>query len=173
MGLGSNVRVVLPDLPWIEAGLAVYGLHEVRDHKALSAWLKSEGRTLGSPAKLPWCGDYVDTAIALALPSEPRPGKLGENPYWALNWEFFGKPSPECFGAVAAFKRPGGGHVGFLVGQDATSYRVLGGNQGDAVSYTWILKTRCKHIRWPATYKNPAVPLPRMTRDGALSQNEA
>ena len=71
------------------------------------------------------------------------------------------------------FKRPGGGHVGFLVGQDATRYRVLGGNQSDAVTETWIEKARCVAIRWPAGVALPKPGLPTIRAAGATSSNEA
>jgi uncharacterized protein (TIGR02594 family) len=160
-------------IPWITEFEKVMGWHEVRDHDRLAKWLRSDGVTLGDPAKLPWCGDAVDTALHLALPNEPRPGDLGKNPYWALNWMYLGSECRPCFGAIAAFKRPSGGHVGILVGQSATEYRVLGGNQSDAIGYTWIAKTRCEAVRWPSTFKNPNTPLSLMRRDGAISTNEA
>ncbi len=164
----------MTDLPWMIEARKVMGLHEVRDNAALSKWLKSEGKTLGNPAKLPWCGDFVDTAIALSLPTEPRPGPLGQNPYWALNWLHFGKPCGEVYGAVVAFKRPGGGHVGFLVGQDKTRYFVLGGNQGDTVSITPILKSRAQGFRWPSTFKGKmGGPLKTMSSTEKSSENEA
>lgn len=154
----------LPKFPWIEALMQVYGLHEVTDKEKLSKWLRSDGKYLGDPSQLPWCGDAVDTAMGIGLPKEGRPGDLGKNPYWALNWGFFGVASAPFYGAVAAFKRPEGGHVGFLVGQSDTEYQVFGGNQGDKVKYTWIEKSRCKFIRWPSTYENPRVMLPRNPR---------
>jgi uncharacterized protein (TIGR02594 family) len=158
---------------WIVEAEKVFGLHEVRDNAKLRAWLKSDGPTLGDPKVLPWCGDFVDTAIDLALPNEPRPGKLGENPYWALNWLEFGKKVDPCLYAVAAFVRPGGGHVGFLVGQDASRYYVLGGNQANPVTIVPIDKTRFRGARWPSTVGGSGVPLPRMTSKMAASRNEA
>ena len=163
----------LPSLPWIAETAKVLGLHEIRDKARLAAWLKSDGKTLGSPDKLPWCGDLVDTAIARALPKEPRPGVLGENPYYALNWGQLGTACPPCYGAVVTFKRPGGGHVGFLVGEDAEFFLVRGGNQGNTVSDTWIAKRRAQAVRWPRTYPNPRVPLPKLNRTGKVSTNEA
>ena len=160
--------------PWVVEGLKVLGLHEVRDNAALRQWLKSDGPTLGDPKALPWCGDYVDTCIDLALPDEPRPGKLGENPYWALNWGLLGIKVAPCLDAVVSFKRPSGGHVGFLAGEDATHFYVLGGNQGDTVSYTWIEKSRMRAIRWPSTaLRLPRKPLPILKRTGAVSTNES
>lgn len=163
----------MKDIPWINELNAVFGWHEVRDHARLSKWLRSDGKTLGDPAKLPWCGDAADTALFRALPKEPRPGDLGKNPYWALNWMYLGVGCQPCVGAFAAFKRPGGGHIGVLVGQDATHYQVLGGNQGDTISRTWIAKDRCKAVRWPSTYPNPKIPLPVIKRTSAVSVNEA
>lgn len=159
--------------PWIVEAEAVMGLHEINDKTKLSAWLKSDGKTLGDPSKLPWCGDFVDTAIHRALPKEPRPGKLGENLYWALNWEHFGVPVEPSLYAIAYFVRPGGGHVGFLVGEDDKNYRVLGGNQGNTVSVVSIEKSRLKGTRWPSTYTTKPSKLPRMTLKGLVSKNEA
>lgn len=161
------------DLPWMIEAKKVIGLHEKRDHAALAKWLKSDGKTLGDPSKLPWCGDFVDTAIELALPDEPRPGPLGENPYWALNWLHFGKACLPAYGAIVAFERPGGGHVGFLFGQDKTRFFVLGGNQGDTVSVTPIDRGRARGYRWPSTYSGRPGKLPEMKSGAASSKNEA
>lgn len=161
------------DIPWLIELNKVFGLHETRDKVKLSTWLKSDGATLGDPTKLPWCGDGVDTALELALPNEPRPGDLGKNPYWALNWLYLGKECLSCYGAIVVFKRPSGGHVGFVIGTSADAYLVYGCNQSDSVGLTWISKGRCKGIRWPSTYKNPNIPLPVLSRQQTLSQNES
>ncbi|MEG8056929.1 hypothetical protein QP150_09490 [Sphingomonas sp. 22L2VL55-3] len=50
----------------------------------------------------------------------------------------------------AGVRASGGGHVGFYVGEDATAYHVLGGNQGDTVSVARIAKDRCIARRWPS-----------------------
>lgn len=163
------------DLPWLKDVQKVMGLHEVRNQKELSAYLRSDGATLGNPAKMPWCGDLVSTAIKNVLPDELRPGALGVNPYWALNWNEFGVECGEHYGAIVTFKRPGGGHVGFLVGisTDGLLYRVRGGNQSNMVCDTWIEKTRCRGKRWPKTYGNPRLKLPVLTKKGSVSTNEA
>lgn len=162
----------LPKIPWVAEFEAVLGWHEVRDKERLSKWLRSDGRTLGDPTKLPWCGDAMDTALARALPDEPRPGDLGRNPYWALNWAWLGVSCLPCYGAIAAFKRPSGGHVGVLIGTAKDHYLVMGGNQGDSVSKVWIAKDRCKEIRWPSTAPNPQASLPKF-KQGPVSENEA
>lgn len=162
------------DAPWMAEAKRVLGRHEVRDNGWLRGWLRSDGKTLGDPAKLPWCGDFVETCIRLALPVEPFPGALGQNPYWARNWLRLGEAITPCTGAVLVFARGSGGHVGFAVGQDADAFHVLGGNQSNAATVARIAKSRLLGARWPVSFPRPANPtLPRMTRDGKLSTNEA
>lgn len=151
------------ELPWIIEGKTVWGLHEVRDNAKLRTWLRSDGKTLGDPAALPWCGDYVETAIKNSLPNEPFTGAVGKNPYWARNWLKFGMSVDPCYGAVIVFSRGKGGHVGFVVGEDNTDYYVLGGNQSDSVNIVRISKQRFLGCTWPTTHPNPNRPLPRMT----------
>ena len=91
------------DLPWIVEGKKVWGLHETTNNAELTAWLKSDGKRLGNPAKLPWCGDYTETAIKNSLPNEPFVGPLGENPYWARNWLKFGF---DGFAGIIIFSAP-------------------------------------------------------------------
>lgn len=153
------------ELPWIVEGKKIWGLHETRDNAALKAWLRSDGKTLGDPKALPWCGDYVETAIKNSLPNEQFVGEHAKNAYWARNWLQFGAPTTPVYGAVGIFARDGGGHVGFLVGEDATDYYVLGGNQSNAVNITRIAKNRFLGARWPISYKNPNKRLPIMSPD--------
>ena len=143
--------------PWVEEFRKVFGLHEIRDNEALKAWLISDGKTLGNPKMLPWCGDAMATAICRSLPDEKFTGALAENPYWALNWALFGDAIEPCFGAVGVFKRAGGGHVGVLVSQSKDTYHVLGGNQGDSVSLTSVPKSSFVAARWPKTYERPLI----------------
>lgn len=170
-----TAQTALPAIPWVIEFEKVLGWHEVRDRDRLSKWLRSDGKTLGDPSKLPWCGDAMQTALLRALPDEPMPGDLGKNPYWALNWQFLGKKTPPVYGAVGVFKRPSGGHVGVLIGQDETAFLVLGGNQSDAITNgAWIDKKRLVDARWPSSYHNPRFALPTLRRGGAaLSTNEA
>jgi len=151
------------ELPWIAEGKKVFGLHEKHDKAALTAWLRSDGRRLGDTEQLPWCGDFVETAIRNSLPDEQFKGPLAENPYWARNWLHLGYPiTPDYYGAVLVFKRGSGGHVGFAVGQDETDFYVLGGNQSNAVTITRISKSRLLGARWPKSYQGKTKKLPTM-----------
>jgi len=148
------------------------GLHEVADNAELRKWLASDGHALGDPAKLPWCGDFVQTAMKNGLPLEPIP----KEPFWALNWRKFGVPSDPVFGAVASVSRSGGGgHVGFLVGQDATRYYILGGNQANRTSVAPMDKSRFpkEAFRFPATYRPIVNYLPTMTSAEASNITES
>lgn len=151
------------ELPWIEEAKSVLGLHETRDNAALKTWLISDGKTLGDPDALPWCGDFVETCIKRTLPNEILTGTLKENPYWARNWLLLGKKVKPCYGCVIIFERGKGGHVGFLVGEDTTDFYVLGGNQGDTVSVSRISKKRMLGTRWPSSHPMETKKLPVLT----------
>jgi uncharacterized protein (TIGR02594 family) len=162
----------LTKAPWFELALRKKGLHEETNFKELSQFLKSDGRTLGDPRALPWCGDFVETCIAVTLPGEPLP----TNPYLARNWLKFGASVKPTFGSVLVFwrgsKQGTSGHVGFAAGENASSYYVLGGNQSNAVTVAPIAKSRLLGARWPNSAPRPEVHLPKMS-GGVLSINEA
>lgn len=161
-----------PEPPWLVLARRKLGLQEVRDNKKVREFLASDKHALGDPAKLPWCGDFIETCIALTLPKE----RMVVNPYWAANWGKFGVPLAEpAPGAILVLTRQGGGHVCFYVGEEKANHFVLGGNQSNSVSIMKIAKTRVGPggIRWPAS-----VPLPSTGRNVtslkvALSTNEA
>ena len=80
--LGSAAET--PWFPWYAEAERRMGLNENRDKVELSTFLKSDGSSVGDPTKLPWCGDFVETCMALSLPrraitGEPLSGaKLAE-----------------------------------------------------------------------------------------------
>lgn len=171
--------------PWLnELGRHMHW-HEVTDNAALKAWLKSDGATLGDPAKLPWCGDAMQTALRLTLPDEPFPGRLGENPYWARNWVFLGERTTLALGAMVVLTRKNGGHIGSAVGYDPKLRRIRlrGGNQSNSINDTWVEESRVLGLkgpmeadgyRKPITYKKALPPVPIMNAAGqVISTNEA
>lgn len=174
----GKAAVLMPNVapPWHEELLRRKGLHEIRDRSGLMAWLRSDGKTLGDPAKLPWCGDAIQTCLALTLPDEPQP----VNPYLARNWLKLGIPlATPALGCILVFWRgsPAGtsGHVGLYAGEDAQGYlHVLGGNQSDAITLARLGKGRLLGMRWPATYPKPTTGRVLLSADGApISTNEA
>ncbi len=124
------------------------------------------------------CGDLVQTPIRRTLPSEPFPGKVGQNPYLARNWLEFGKECQPGVGAVMVFWRGSRsgiyGHVAFYWGEDDHHYYVLGGNQSNTISVARIARNRFLGARWPVSYEGDCLG-PRRFEDPeiALSVNEA
>ena len=169
-GLPASHPSVSATPPWVAEMLRRKGLHEVNDKTTLVQWLRSDGKTLGDPSKLPWCADAVQTAIALTLPGETLPASLRQNPYWAKNWADFGAPCTLQVGAVVVFSREGGGgHVGFLLGRDpSTGYLVvLGGNQKNSISIAPMNPKNLIGARWPLSYPAPGRPtLPALSATG-------
>jgi uncharacterized protein (TIGR02594 family) len=164
------------ELPWITEAEKVIGHHEVVDSEELRAWLRKDGATLGDPAKLPWCGDFVETAIKLALPKE----KVPANPYLARNWADWGEDATRRYGAVIVFwrgtKKGTQGHVGFATAIDEARglVEVLGGNQGNEVSRAWLGMDRILAWRAPKGWasKMPIIGA-RSSGGAAISTNEA
>ncbi|MEI4473378.1 NlpC/P60 family protein [Frigidibacter sp. MR17.24] len=100
---------------------------------------------------IPWCGLFVAHCIGSTLDRESLPPA----PLGARNWLKFGNACQPTLGAVMVFWRESRssfkGHVGFYGGEDAHSYLILGGNQGDRVSWVKIDKARLLEARWPSS----------------------
>jgi len=154
--------------PWMAEMVRRKGLHEGRDNKELSDWLKA-GKFLGNPAKLPWCGDAVETAIVKTLPGEIVPA----NPFWAQAWKDFGidakGPKVGAIGVIRWSKTAG--HVGIVAAYDEKKKRVLlvGGNQSNAITLTWFALSKFIAFRWPNTF--PVKTYPALT--GAAGSGSA
>ncbi len=108
------------------------GMNERDQNAALSEYLSNGGVNL-DPAVTAWCAGAVNAAIQ-------ETGGKGTNSLAARSFMDWGSPvdNPQK-GDVAVFSRgdpsSGQGHVGFFDGfNDDGTIRVLGGNQGDAVS---------------------------------------
>lgn len=159
----------------IAEGLKLLGTLETpgtRSNPKIIAWADEVGGNIDDAYQtdsIPWCGLFA--AVVCKRAGKPWPN----NALWALSWSAFGVPtSAPGLGDVLVFKREGGGHVGFYVGQDATAYHVLAGNQGDAVTIARILKSRLYAARRPAYTVKPAGVRPYMLAPGGpLSTNEA
>lgn len=162
--------------PWtITKALEEYGTLEVpgkTHNQKIIAWAKEVGGKVEDVYKadeIPWCGLFTAVICQRAEKEVPK------DPLWALNWKKFGLPTSEAgLGDILVFQRPGGGHVGFYVGEDKTAYHVLGGNQSDQVCITRILKSRCVAVRRPKYNNQPAEVKPVwLNASGPISKNEA
>lgn len=167
----------LKTVPWVENLRPYISMQEKRDNRKLSAYLDSDGSTVGDPAKIPWCGDAVQTPLALTLPHEPLPS----NPYYAINWATWGVGVPKGvfpMGAVGVKRRLDahgnliGGHVFFIVGHDAIYVHALGGNQNNSICIARIKKSDLFALRFPKTYPmGPSMPI--TTIDATINATEA
>jgi uncharacterized protein (TIGR02594 family) len=156
---------------WLAIARTLIGQREIPGPKH-NSWIAKGWARLGagwfSNDETPWCGFFVAHCIdAVGLPF-PGKGLFARAKAW-LDW---GKPSKPVLGAVVVFGRAGGGHVGFLVGESASNWYVLGGNQANAVNITPIAKARALGYRWPASLPESSTLLPKMS-GGTVSVNEA
>lgn len=154
--------------------LKLLGIKEVPgqgDNIKILKWAESLGlEKVYRKDDIPWCGLFVAYVCKVA-------GVEGvKDPLWARNWTNFGtKQTVAMLGDILVFVRDGGGHVGFYVGEDNSSYHVLGGNQSDMVCITRIRKERCvgiRRTRWKVA--QPAnVRVIKLAATGAISENES
>lgn len=155
----------------IEA-LKLYGTQEIvgKNHNpVIMQWAKDLNLKQYTSDEIPWCGLFAAVVVKNAGYD------VVKNPLWAANWQHFGEKSETAMlGDVLVFKRDGGGHVGFYVGEDKTCYHVLGGNQSNRVNITRVLKSRLTHIRrCPWAIGQPSnVRVIELSNKGQISTNE-
>lgn len=163
---------------WLAAARAKLGTREApgpANSATIMGWAKRLGtKVLGmvyNADSVPWCGLFVATCMAEAgIPTASIAVR-------AKSWATWGQEiSPKSLapGVVLVFAREGGGHVGFYLGEDATAYHVLGGNQGDCVSVSRVAKERCIARRWPTGAPLVGEPVKMTLLAGKpMSRNEA
>lgn len=140
------------------------------NNPVIMGWAKELGlENVYTADSIPWCGLFIATIINRAGRS------VVKDPLWALNWNKFGvQVSSPMLGDILTFSRNGGGHVGIYVGEDATAFHVLGGNQGDKVSIARIAKNRLSQARRPEYTSQPVnIRKIMLAASGSLSTNEA
>jgi uncharacterized protein (TIGR02594 family) len=143
-------------------------------HPEISRWAK-ETKVSGwyTDDDIPWCGLFVGV-VALRCGYGFEPGKL----LAARKWAEWGQDVPrgrEMLWDVLVFQRPGGGHVGFYVGENEKAFLVYGGNQSNAVGFAWIAKERLLAARRPFYKVGEPTNVRKilLTETGELSQDEA
>jgi uncharacterized protein (TIGR02594 family) len=161
---------------WLAAARKKLGTREApgaANSPTIMGWAKRlGGKILGivyNADSVPWCGLFVAACVDEA---GIKPAPIAVR---ASAWATWGSPllpKELAVGAVLVFQRPGGGHVGFYVGEDATAYHVLGGNQGDAVTIARVAKSRCVARRWPLGVKLTGKPVQLASNGGPLSRDE-
>jgi uncharacterized protein (TIGR02594 family) len=164
---------------WLTAARALLGTREAAgaaNNPSILAWAKQLGvRVLGivyNADSVPWCGLFVANCLRAAGVSLDEM-KVGVRAKAWATWGSVIAADRLAPGAILVFERTGGGHVAFYVGEDASHYHVLGGNQGDAVSIMRLEKSRCIARRWPKGWPVIGGPV-RLSAVGApISRDEA
>lgn len=166
--------------PWYEYANTFLGTKEVAgkgSNSTIMGWAKALGKSVSSvftDDDIAWCGLFVAHVMQTTNPNEPIPA----NPLGAQQWNKYGERSlTPSLGDVLVFWRGSPtswkGHVGFYAGENATSYKVLGGNQSNRVTDdAWISKDRLISARRPTGSIYKTQPL-ILTASGKLSTNEA
>lgn len=162
----------LRDPPWLDIAREYIGLAEIPGagtNSTIRSWLERL-KAWWRDDETPWCGTFVAYCLDVNAYALPK--------YWmrARDWASWGRelltPIPGC---VVVFSRQGGGHVGFVVGQDYDGrLLVLGGNQGNRVSVAPFTRDRVLAYRWPTEQPLPVYHgVPILSSNEKTSTNEA
>ena len=155
--------------------IKVYGTAEVpgpQSNPSILSWARKVGlEKVYRTDEIAWCG-LAMAYVALQAGWDPP-----INPLWARNWLKFGTPvDTPMFGDVLVFSRGKvKGHVALYVGEDeADFFHVIGGNQGDAVTFKRIPRSRMLGARrCPWRVNQPSnVRRVMLAASGAISTNE-
>lgn len=124
-----------------------------------------------------WCA--VFQGFICKISNKPALDPKGDiyNLLRAKSFADWGNPvvrGEEMLGDILVFKRPGGFHVGMYIAESKSTFFVLGGNQGNAVTIAEIAKTRLTACRrYYATAAPASVKKYKLDSSGKLSTNEA
>lgn len=163
-------KVLVEALRW-------YGVQEAPganiDNPAILAWAAFVGAdSYYKHDATPWCALFMAFVVKIAG------FKLPHDPLRALSWLSWGtpvRPGQAALGDVLVMTREGGGHVTLYVGEDATHYHGLGGNQGDQVCIVTFPKSRISAIRrcpWKVAQPDNVRPV-LLSAAGMVSRKES
>lgn len=157
--------------PWIVEAKRHLGLTEIQgqEHSAeiLQMWRDIKRGGIKSD-ETPWCAAFVGACLE-------RVGIKSSRFEGAMSYLTWGIPlTAPIYGCVVVFSRTGGGHVGFVVGEDEKGrIMVLGGNQSNAVSIAPFDTSRATGYRWPDGVSMHSESLPIIASTAESSANEA
>jgi uncharacterized protein (TIGR02594 family) len=166
---------------WLSVAFMLEGIQEIpgpQSHPLIMKWV----RDIGAPKwydndDKAWCAILPNRVLlACQLPMARHPDLAKRDGYdllRAATFEHYGQQLTDpTYGCILTFRRPGGDHVGFYLGESATAYYVYGGNQSNKIGRTWIAKDRCTSIRYPPGVTVPLNGRVHITQSGQLSTNE-
>ena len=155
---------------WAQEGLRHLGQREIPgvQHSGfvLSLWRAIKRGGIRDD-ETPWCAAFVGGMLeAVGVASTRFEGARSYLDY-GIRLDY---PYPGC---IAVIERPGGWHVGFVLGLAAPTksgekaFALLGGNQGNAVSVISVPLSSIKAMRWPAMQALPAISMGTWTGAGS------
>lgn len=133
------------DLAWAEIGQQERAGNA--DNPRILDYYRDAGHAEAKRDEIAWCAAFVGAVLK-------RAGLSGSGSLMARSYLGWGEPlTAGRLGAIAVFTRgsdTAAGHVAFYLDADADRVYVLGGNQGDAVTVTAIVRDRLIGLRWPS-----------------------
>lgn len=139
---------------WMQIARSQLGVREYSGSSNNPKIVEYHRTTIGrANDSVAWCSSFVNWVMKKA-------GHRGTNAANARSWLNWGRrlsrPVPGCIVVFwRSSPRSWKGHVGFYVGTSGSNVKVLGGNQGNAVTISNYPKSRVLGYRWPSN-----VPLP-------------
>ena len=145
-------------LPLLHEALKLYGVREFdgpENNPIILGWAKELNHSIAQWYRSDseaWCALYM-SYVCMKAGYQPPDGFDAIRARAFAKWgdPIAGEP---VLGDILVFHRAGGGHVGIYVGEDKTTFHVLGGNQhsssnGDCVSIVRIPRDRLIATRRP------------------------
>lgn len=151
----DSIPGTFPNAPWMAVAMQEMGQREIRGavHNPRIIEYHATTTLRAQMDETAWCSSFVNWCLL-------QVGIVGTNSAAAASWLNWGQASRATRGAItvlynAAAARSSlsvsGNHVGFMVKETATHYRLLGGNQSNQVKISSYPKSswRLKGYRWP------------------------
>lgn len=158
-------------IPWLDEARKHLGTREIpgeKHHPKILQWWRAIKRGGIKSDEVPWCAAFVGGCLE-------EVGIVSSRYESAKSYLAWGQElAAPVYGCIVVFERSGGGHVGFVVGEEASGrLMVLGGNQRDMVSIAPFDRARASAYRWPSAVPLPDEALPLLASAQASSQEEA
>lgn len=145
-----------PKVAWMDVAEKEKGQSEIPggQHNSRIVEYHSATSLKATSDETAWCSSFVNWCLKSA-------GVAGTNSAAAASWVNWGQPCSPQYGCIIVIYKANaansslttsGNHVGFLIKDDSTHYKILGGNQSDQVKVSQFPKSswQLKAARLPA-----------------------
>lgn len=132
---------------WIDKAREYLGIREIKgrvhNQQILDLW--KAAKLPFTDDETPWCAGFANGVLEQVGIRGTRSGMARSFLHWGKKLTV---PVVGCVVVLARGAAPSG-HVGFVVAAGKDRVKVLGGNQGDAVSEVWFSTKNVLGYRWP------------------------